>query len=108
MIKISQITGNFNKKKKEFDDLSIRFDESNIKIMEYEQKISNLAIELDRSSGQLKLRKKEVDELKSLLSERDFKIESLNEQISKLNAEIKNLQLLSGKERYYKFANIIY
>lgn len=70
--------------------------------MEYEQKISNLAIELDRSSSQLKIKKKELEELKALVSERDFKIDNLNEHILKLNAEIRSLQLSSGKEGYIK------
>lgn len=76
--------------------------------MEYEQKISNLAIELDRSSGQLKIKKKEVDEVKALLTEKDFKIDSLNEQILKLNSETRSLQLLNGKEGYYQIAKTIY
>ncbi len=66
--------------------------------MEYEQRISNFAMELDRSSGQLKLRKKEVDDLKLLISEKDSTIEALQDQISKLNLEFRTLQLTSAKE----------
>lgn len=88
----------YDSKKRDFDELSLRFEEALLRISEYEQKFSNLTIELDRANLQFNSKRREVDELRIQVTERDIIIEGLNAQLSQLNIELNGLRLSGSKE----------